>query len=89
MVSRVSERITGSPGSTKNNTHMSSKHPYQKQADEAIFPLDERTNGTDTTIVGQLAAKESWSDVENSRMADKEGSTAINNIKVSQSFEVV
>lgn len=89
MVSRVSERVTGSPGATKNNSHMSSKHPYQKHADEATFHLDERTHGTDTTIVGQPTRKESWSDVESARMPDKEASTAINNIKVSQSFEVV
>ena len=88
MVSRVSERVTGSPAASKNNTHMSIKHPYQKQ-DEATFHLDDRTHGTDTTIVGQSAAKESWSDLESARMTDKEGSTTINNIKVSQSFEVV
>lgn len=89
MVSRVSERIAGSPGASKNNTHMSSKHPYQKHADEATFHLDERTHGTDATVEGYPAAKESWSDVESSRMADKEASTTVNNIKVRQSFEVV
>ncbi|KAL8787321.1 MAG: hypothetical protein Q9195_007816 [Heterodermia aff. obscurata] len=89
MVSRVSGRMAGSPGSSKNNTHISSKHPYSKHADEATFHLDDRTHGTDTMIVGHPAAKESWSDVESSRMADKEASTTINNIKVSQSFEVV
>ena len=88
LVSRYSTRISRSPGASKD-THTSSKHPYQKQQDLAVYQLEERTPGKNITTVEHRGSEETWPDGEVGRDFVKDGSGIEGGIKVNQTFEVV